>query len=290
MDKKKHNNTSKSNINESISLNKHKISNSKINNNNNDDDDDDKVSNDPNVVDINEINTDIKKGVGCLKKPKNLNEKNFNSNGKDNSNNSNSNNNNNNNNSNKNKCNKKNSTSSESSSGDSLSNLSGSNKGSSHHRRKLCNLSKINRKAIKKPLPCLLAWIILVSATGSYYALVAPELYKILDDLLYWIIILAVQSIIFFYVIVNFLIAIFRDPGRFQKIIISPDDPNYNDDTKSPLYKTISINKTNIKIKWCSVSFLLILFITMYTIVNFLLYNRPAIFIGHQEYPIVLVS
>ena len=249
MDKKKHNNTSKSNTNESISLNKAKVSNSKINHNNNNDDDDDKVSNDPNVVDINEIHTDIKKG-GCLNKSKNSNEAKSNLNGKDSINN----NNHNNGNSNKNKCSKKNSTSSESSSGDSLSNLSGSNKGSSHHRKKLCNLSKINRKAIKRPLPCILAWVILVSATGSYYALVAPELYKILDDLIYWIIILAIQSIIFIYVIANFLIATFRDPGRFQKIIISPDDPNFNDDTKSPLYKTISINKTNVKIKWCSVS------------------------------------
>jgi hypothetical protein len=42
-----------------------------------------------------------------------------------------------------------------------------------------------------------------------------------------------------------------RDPGRFPEVVISPDDPTINYDTKSPLYKTITIKKVKVKIKWC---------------------------------------
>ena len=127
---------------------------------------------------------------------------------------------------------------------------------SQHNRKKLCefNWSKINAKTLKRPLPCLFAWTLLIGATGCYYALVSTQLLNILDDFFLWSGIIGLQSIIFLYVVINFLIAIFRDPGRFQKIIISPDDPNFNDDTKSPLHKTVTIIKTQVKIKWCSVS------------------------------------
>lgn len=124
----------------------------------------------------------------------------------------------------------------------------------SHHRkrRKWCNVSRINRKAIKRPIPCLFAFTLLISATGSYYSLVAPELLRIIVNFHHWAALVTCQSILFLFVLVNFLIAILIDPGRFQKFIISPDDPNYNDDTKSPLYKTIQIKNTTVKIKWCS--------------------------------------
>ncbi|CAF0822742.1 unnamed protein product [Brachionus calyciflorus] len=124
---------------------------------------------------------------------------------------------------------------------------------SSHkNRKKLCNLKKINMTAIKRPMPCLFAWSLLISSTGAYYTIISPRLYELLEDDFQWIAILSVQSILFLYVIVNFLIAIFRDPGRFQKVVILPDDPNFNDDTKSPLYKTITVKTSVIKIKWCS--------------------------------------
>ena len=94
-----------------------------------------------------------------------------------------------------------------------------------------------------------------MSATCAFNLLVAPKLYQILDDFNMWFLIMITQSILFIFVVINFVMAICRDPGRYPKIIISPDDPNFNDDTKSPLYKTIVINKTNVKIKWCSVNY-----------------------------------
>ena len=112
---------------------------------------------------------------------------------------------------------------------------------------------KITKKTLKRPLPCLFAWSLLISSTGVYFAFVSSELLSILDDFKYWIVIMSIQCVLFSYVVINFLIATLRDPGRFPKVIISPDDPSFNDDTKSPLYKTISIKKVNIKIKWCSV-------------------------------------
>ena len=114
---------------------------------------------------------------------------------------------------------------------------------------------KVTKKTLKRPLPCLFAWTLLISATGVYFAFVSTELLSILDDFKYWIVIVVLQCVLFTYVVTNFLIATLRDPGRFPKVIILPDDPNFSDDTKSPLYKTITIEKVNIKIKWCSVNF-----------------------------------
>jgi hypothetical protein len=125
----------------------------------------------------------------------------------------------------------------------------------SHNRRKKKSCCKrINRKAIKRPLPCIFAWIMLLGATGAYSYLVTPLFIKLVEFYTAYSILL-VQFIIFFYTCLNFMIAIFRDPGRFEKYVIRPDDPNFADDTKSPLYKSIQIRKSTVKIKWCSVSY-----------------------------------
>ena len=119
-------------------------------------------------------------------------------------------------------------------------------------RTRFC-CSREQRKAIKRPLPCLFAWIILVAATGAYFCLVTPQLYEAIGgDLIHWLVIVGIQALLFFYCVLNFLIAMVRDPGRFQKYVIMPDDPNFADDTKSPLYKSIAVRQTTVKIKWCS--------------------------------------
>ena len=134
---------------------------------------------------------------------------------------------------------------------------------------KISNCKQIG-KMIKRLIPCLVAWTILVGSTGSYFAFVAIELLSIMENnLIYWIVLIMIQSLIFLYVVVNFLIAILRDPGRFEKVIISSDDPNFNDDAKSPLYKTIKIQKAQVKIKWCSVSLLLLCNFTFSQIFNY---------------------
>lgn len=111
---------------------------------------------------------------------------------------------------------------------------------------------KQTRKAIKRPIPCLFAWTILIGTTGCYFALVAPELLIVLNnDFNFWIPIMATQCFFILYATINFIIATLRDPGRFPKYFMADDDP-LNDDTKSPLYKTITIKKAQVKIKWCS--------------------------------------
>jgi hypothetical protein len=125
---------------------------------------------------------------------------------------------------------------------------------SNNRKRRWCNVKKINRKAIKRPIPCLFAFTLLISATGSYYSLVAPQVLELLDEnFYYWSALMVGQTGLFLFVLSNFLIATLIDPGQFEKIVIAPDDPNFNDDTKSPLYKTIMIKQTTVKIKWCSV-------------------------------------
>lgn len=113
---------------------------------------------------------------------------------------------------------------------------------------------KQTRKAIKRPFPCLFAWTLLISTTGCYFALCAPDLLIVIDNFYYWIALMVIQCILILYAVVNFLIATLRDPGRFPKYIMNDDDPNFSDDTKSPLYKAITIKKAQVKIKWCSVS------------------------------------
>jgi hypothetical protein len=114
----------------------------------------------------------------------------------------------------------------------------------------------LTSKRIKRPLPCLFAWLILLSATAVYFGIIVNSFYEMItnDDIYYyWISIFITQIVVFIFTAANFLIAIFRDPGRFKKIYLSPDDPA-NDDTKYPLYKNIMIKNVSVKTKWCSVS------------------------------------
>lgn len=142
---------------------------------------------------------------------------------------------------------------------------SGGGRGNGSARRCWCACSraqctkestKQTRKKIKRPLPCLFAWSLLIATSGAYFVLVAPCLFeKVLNkDLVSWTAVVSLQIVVLVYVIINFLIAIFRDPGRFQKIVIPPDDPTFNDDNKCPLYRSIMIKKASVKTKWCSVS------------------------------------
>jgi len=114
---------------------------------------------------------------------------------------------------------------------------------------------KQTRKTIKRPFPCLFAWTLLVSTCSIYFTLCAPDLLEIINDFNAWLGVMTIQCVFILYAVVNFLIATLRDPGRFPKYILNENDPDFNDDTKSPLYKTITIKKAQVKIKWCSVIF-----------------------------------
>jgi hypothetical protein len=109
---------------------------------------------------------------------------------------------------------------------------------------------KLNFKIFKRSLPCLFAWTLLISSTTCYFIFVMPKLHDIFNnDLLYSLIVLTTQSILFLYTIIAFLIATFRDPGRYPKANI---DDTIDDTFKSPLYKIVSIKNTQVKTKWCT--------------------------------------
>lgn len=108
---------------------------------------------------------------------------------------------------------------------------------------------RVNFKQFKRALPCLFAWSLLLTSTGVYFTLVLPELFIILNEIfIYWICLLAVQFLIFIQTLMNFALATFKDPGRYQK---QAEDLN-DDSFKSPLYKNILIRNNLVKTKWCS--------------------------------------
>lgn len=85
----------------------------------------------------------------------------------------------------------------------------------------------------KKVMPALFAWFLLISTSASYFTLVLPEYINLvgLENLDYFIAAVAVHSCLFLYVLLNFLIATFMDPGRFPKVdikdVIEDDGKNH---------------------------------------------------------------
>lgn len=109
---------------------------------------------------------------------------------------------------------------------------------------------KINFKIFKRSLPCIFAWLLLLSTTSVYFILAIPELLIIFkQNLLYWLLVVVAHAILFIYTTINFAIATFRDPGRYPKVNI---DDTLDDTFKSPLYKNVFIKNTQVKTKWCS--------------------------------------
>ncbi len=114
---------------------------------------------------------------------------------------------------------------------------------------KMCFFKRINFKKIKRLLPCLFAWTLLLSTSGFYFLFVLVDLYNVFDkNFGYWLTVACIQMIILFYTVLNFLMATFRDPGKYPKLM---DDSN-DDVFKSPLYKNVMIKNSMIKTKWCS--------------------------------------
>lgn len=105
----------------------------------------------------------------------------------------------------------------------------------------------------KKIMPALFAWFLLISTSASYFTLVLPEYINLvgLDQLHLFIGVVAAHSILFLFVLLNFSIATFMDPGRFPKVDIKDlveDDGNH----QSGSYKNVLINDMNVRMKWCT--------------------------------------
>jgi len=108
----------------------------------------------------------------------------------------------------------------------------------------------------KKILPCLFAWCLLISSSAAYFTIVLPMYIEMLGNSRFslFILVVVVHSVLLIYVVLNFIIATFMDPGRFPKVDVSdglePNDVIGNVQTTA--YKNVLINDINVRMKWCS--------------------------------------
>ncbi|CAH1403959.1 unnamed protein product [Nezara viridula] len=91
-------------------------------------------------------------------------------------------------------------------------------------------------------IPATFAWTLLLVTTSLFFYF--PCQYFIFKYP--WV--PACQGIITFFVLANFTLATFMDPGVIPKA--SPDEDR-EDDLRSPLYKNTEINGITVRMKWC---------------------------------------
>lgn len=91
-------------------------------------------------------------------------------------------------------------------------------------------------------IPAVFAWTLLLGATTLFFYF--PAQYYILRYP--WV--PAYQGLITFFVLANFTLATFMDPGVIPK---APPDEDREDDFRAPLYKNVDINGITVRMKWC---------------------------------------
>ncbi|XP_018354389.1 PREDICTED: palmitoyltransferase ZDHHC5 isoform X2 [Trachymyrmex septentrionalis] len=90
-----------------------------------------------------------------------------------------------------------------------------------------------------RPLPATFAWIVLLISTALFFIFPCWNYYVSRWGL--WVPIL--QGVITFFVVINFSLATFMDPGVIPK--------DREDDFRAPLYKSVEINGITVRMKWC---------------------------------------
>ncbi|XP_075221089.1 zinc finger DHHC-type containing 8 isoform X2 [Lycorma delicatula] len=91
-------------------------------------------------------------------------------------------------------------------------------------------------------IPATFAWTLLLGTTALFYYF--PCQFYLFEYP--WV--PAVEGVITFFVLANFTLATFMDPGVIPKA--SPDEDR-EDDFRSPLYKNTEINGITVRMKWC---------------------------------------
>ncbi|KAL5017014.1 hypothetical protein ScPMuIL_006603 [Solemya velum] len=95
-----------------------------------------------------------------------------------------------------------------------------------------------------KIIPATCAWSILLGTTGLFFAFVIPYLMNA-----YTMGIPIYQGIITIFVVANFGLATFMDPGVYPR---AHEDEIKDDDFRAPLYKNVEIKGITVKMKWCT--------------------------------------
>ncbi|XP_043265037.1 palmitoyltransferase ZDHHC5-B isoform X1 [Colletes gigas] len=92
-------------------------------------------------------------------------------------------------------------------------------------------------------LPATFAWTVLLSTTTLFFCF--PCQYYVFR---WGTWVPALQGVITFFVLANFTLATFMDPGVIPK---APSDEDRDDDFHAPLYKSVEINGITVRMKWC---------------------------------------
>ncbi|XP_011701149.1 PREDICTED: palmitoyltransferase ZDHHC5 isoform X1 [Wasmannia auropunctata] len=93
-------------------------------------------------------------------------------------------------------------------------------------------------------LPATFAWTVLLVTTALFFIFPCSNYYVSRWGL--WV--PALQGVITFFVVINFSLATFMDPGVIPK---APPDEDREDDFRAPLYKSVEINGITVRMKWC---------------------------------------
>ncbi|PNF39088.1 hypothetical protein B7P43_G04146 [Cryptotermes secundus] len=94
-----------------------------------------------------------------------------------------------------------------------------------------------------KYIPATFAWVLLLGTTTLFFRYPCSFYYNIQYP---WV--PAYQGVITLFVIANFTLATFMDPGVIPRA--SPEEDR-EDDFRAPLYKNVEINGITVRMKWC---------------------------------------
>ncbi|XP_068800579.1 palmitoyltransferase ZDHHC5 isoform X1 [Struthio camelus] len=95
-----------------------------------------------------------------------------------------------------------------------------------------------------KYVPVSAAAIFLVGATTLFFAFTCPGLSLYVSP-----VIPIYNAVVFLFVLANFSMATFMDPGIFPR---AEEDEDKEDDFRAPLYKTVEIRGIQVRMKWCA--------------------------------------
>ena len=96
-------------------------------------------------------------------------------------------------------------------------------------------------RGIVRRIPCFVAWSLLISLSTLYFVFICRwiiEKYSYVFGL--------VHGLLFVFVVNNFLLAIYTDPGRYSRA-----PPDENDDSETNFHKIVEIHGTQCRMKWC---------------------------------------
>ncbi|KAM4702535.1 palmitoyltransferase ZDHHC5 isoform 1-T1 [Rhinophrynus dorsalis] len=95
-----------------------------------------------------------------------------------------------------------------------------------------------------KYIPATAATVFLVGSTTLFFAFTCPWLNMEVSPAL-----VAYNTVMFLFVLANFSMATFMDPGIFPR---AEEDEDKEDDFRAPLYKTVEVRGVQVRMKWCS--------------------------------------